>query len=68
MLFIYTDGLTEAKNGQREQFGNQRLIDQLKSGTDSQEQIELMTQAVHHFVGDAQQSDDLTMLAIRLKE
>ena len=68
MLFIYTDGLTEAKNGQREQFGNQRLMDQLKSGVGSREQIELMTQAVHQFVGDAQQSDDLTMLAIRLKE
>lgn len=65
MLFLYTDGLTEAKNKQREQFGLQRLIDQLKSGTDSQEQIEQMTQAMHQFVGDASQSDDLTMLAIR---
>jgi sigma-B regulation protein RsbU (phosphoserine phosphatase) len=65
MLFLYTDGLTEAMNGQREQFGRQRLIDNLKSGADSQSQIEKMTQAVHQFVGDAPQSDDLTMLTIR---
>ena len=65
MLFLYTDGLTEAMNGQREQFGRQRLIDNLKSGADSQSQIEEMTQAVHQFVGDAPQSDDLTMLTIR---
>ena len=68
MLFLYTDGLTEAMNGQREQFGSQRLTDQLKNGNDSQAQIEKMTQAVHQFVGDAPQSDDLTMLAIRYEK
>ena len=67
MLFLYTDGLTEAMNGQREQFGSQRLINQLNSGTGSKAQIEKMTQAVHAFVGDASQSDDLTMLAIKYK-
>ena len=67
MLFLYTDGLTEAMNGQREQFGSQRLINQLNSGTESKAQIEKMTQAVHAFVGDASQSDDLTMLAIKYK-
>ena len=30
--------------------------------------IEQMTQAVHEFVGDAEQSDDLTMLAIQYKK
>ena len=68
MLFLYTDGLTEAMNGQREQFGSQRLTDQLKNGNDSQAQIEKMTLAVHQFVGDAPQSDDLTMLAIRYEK
>ena len=65
MLFLYTDGLTEAMTAQREQFGRQRLVNQLKSGANSQTQIEEMTRAVHLFVGDAAQSDDLTMLAIR---
>ncbi len=65
MLFLYTDGLTEAMTAQREQFGRQRLVNQLKSGANCQAQIEEMTQAVHLFVGEAAQSDDLTMLAIR---
>ena len=65
MLFLYTDGLTEAMTAQREQFGRQRLIDNLQNGIDCKDQIEKMTQAVHEFVSDAPQSDDLTMLAIR---
>ena len=30
--------------------------------------IETMTDAVHQFVGDTEQSDDLTMLAIKFKQ
>ena len=65
MLFLYTDGLTEAMNGQHELFGRQRLTDNLKADVSCDTQIEQMTQAVHEFVGEASQSDDLTMLAIR---
>ena len=68
MLFLYTDGLTEAKNSQHEQFGCQRLVDNLKLEADCKSVIEQMTQAVHLFVGDAPQSDDLTMLSIRYVE
>ena len=65
MLFLYTDGLTEAMTREHEQFGSERLMAQLQGGVGCQEQIERMTEAVHQFVGDAPQSDDLTMLAIR---
>ena len=64
-LFLYTDGLTEAMTQEHEQFGSERMMAQLQGGVGCQEQIERMTQAVHEFVGDAPQSDDLTMLAIR---
>jgi sigma-B regulation protein RsbU (phosphoserine phosphatase) len=67
MLFLYTDGLTEAKNEAREMFGAPRVIECLSSEADCKAQIEQMTQAVHQFVGSAPQSDDLTMLAIRYK-
>ena len=65
MLFLYTDGLTEAMTRQHEQFGSERLMEQLQGGVDCKDQIDRMTQAVHQFVGDAPQSDDLTMLAIK---
>ena len=67
MLFLYTDGLTEAKNEAREMFGASRVIECLNSEADCKAQIEQMTQAVYQFVGSAPQSDDLTMLAIRYK-
>ena len=40
-------------------------MEQLQGGVDCKDQIDRMTQAVHQFVGDAPQSDDLTMLAIK---
>ena len=66
MIFLYTDGLTEAENAQHEQFGEQRVTDVITAfkGT-PQELIKSMTDAVHQFVGDTEQSDDLTMLAIK---
>ena len=67
LLFIYTDGLTEAQNSQQEQFGEQRIIDVLQTGGTCKGVIAKMTEDVHMFVGDAEQSDDLTMLAIRYK-
>ena len=65
-IFLYTDGLTEAENTRHEQFGEQRVTDVVIPFTGSPQQlIEAMTAAVHLFVGDTEQSDDLTMLAIK---
>ena len=68
-LFLYTDGLTEAKNGERKQFGLQRVKDVLMKCVElqlhSKEILDKMTKEVHGFVKGAEQSDDLTMLAIR---
>ena len=67
-LFLYTDGLTEAENGAHEQFGEERMMEQLKRSAERspREIIEAMQQAVTLFVDGAEQSDDLTMFAIRL--
>ena len=65
-LFLYTDGLDEAENARRKMFGKERIKEVLKSTSlEPQALICLMTQAVAHFVGDTEQSDDLTMLALR---
>ena len=70
-LFLYTDGLTEAMNVERKQFGLQRIKDVLHSCAERQlspkDILEAMTKELHRFVKNAEQSDDLTMLAIRLK-
>ena len=66
-FFLYTDGLTEAENADRQLFGEQRITETITAFKGSpKELIETMTAAVHKFVGDYEQSDDLTMLAFRL--
>ena len=69
-IFLYTDGLTEAENINHNQFEMSRIIDLAHNLQQNRifsptEIIGRMTSAVHEFVGDADQSDDLTMLAIQ---
>ncbi len=66
-VFLYTDGLTEAKNAEHKQFGLERVQAVLNTcaDNDSKEILEKITQSVDGFVKHAEQSDDLTMLAIR---
>lgn len=65
-LFLYTDGLTEARNPRRQLFGIKRAEEVLMASGQLQPRqlIEAVTRQVHEYVGDAEQSDDLTMLAI----
>ncbi len=66
-LFLYTDGLTEAEDAEHRQYGEERMFAAL-SQTDSlapRDLIAAMTESVHSFVAGAEQSDDLTMLAIQ---
>ena len=71
-LFLFTDGLNEAENIDHAQFGDERIekIAESMVADGLLEPIQVirhMTDAVHTFVGIAEQSDDLTMLAIELK-
>ena len=67
MIVLYTDGLTEAKNLKRKQFGIERTLEVVKDCHDATatQLIQTLTQRVNAFVGDAEPSDDLTLLAIR---
>lgn len=67
MLFLSTDGLSEAKNAADEQFGRKHVL-QLANDHRSlaaKPLIELMMSEVSSHTGDALQSDDITMLAVR---
>ena len=67
MLFLYTDGLSEAKNSAGELLGRkhvQQIVSEHASDT-AQQLIELMEVEVRHHAGDAEQNDDITMLAIK---
>ena len=69
-ILVYTDGLDEAMTADKEKIGNERIFNEVSCAiqngqTGPKELIERLKQAVHDFVGDAEQSDDLTLLAIR---
>jgi len=67
-IFLYTDGLTEAENINQQLFGEKRLIDviqQVESTLQPHTFIEHIFENVKQFVGEADQSDDLTMMAVR---
>ena len=70
LLFLYTDGLTEAENRAHEQYGEARMMDTLQRVFFRRPRgiIDAVQADVEQFVGTAQQSDDLTMLAIRYQQ
>lgn len=61
-LFLYTDGLTEAENSRQEFFGEARMEEALHGKKSAVDHLKNMQRTVAAFVGDAPQSDDLTML------
>ena len=63
-IFLYTDGLSEAENEAQEQFGEARIESALHGRKRSEEHMENIEHQVSLFVGEAPQSDDLTMLFI----
>ncbi len=69
ILFLYTDGVPEATDSSNQMFGTQRMLDALNQCTPCHPQALLASvkTAIDDFVGDAQQFDDITMLALEMK-
>lgn len=70
LVVFYTDGFTEAMNGDSEEFGEERLAEVvLASRTGSaMETVESVCDAVRTYVADAPQHDDMTMVVIRIRK
>jgi sigma-B regulation protein RsbU (phosphoserine phosphatase) len=67
-LFLFTDGVTEALDGDGELFSESRLEEVLKSVAEGSTQnvVTAVVDAVRRFAGSAPQSDDIAALAVRL--
>ena len=66
LLFLYTDGITEAHNLQKELFGEKRLLETVqanweRSAHDIQDSL---IKEVQEFAGDAPQFDDITLMVV----
>jgi len=67
-LFVYTDGINEAENIHQERFGDDRLQALLqKDWGNARETSEIVHKAVEEFVGEAEPSDDLTKMCIKMR-
>lgn len=65
-FFVYTDGVTEARNPQRQLFTEERLLGSVSraAGQGPAKLIETVRAEVEQFEAGEAQSDDITMLAV----
>jgi sigma-B regulation protein RsbU (phosphoserine phosphatase) len=68
ILFLYTDGVTEAKSPEDELYGEERLLKALQAAPQEglANLIHYISSEVAHHASGAPQSDDITMLAIKM--
>ena len=69
-LFLYTDGVNEAKNADGGFYSTKRLEDQLTAciGSDKAELPSVILSDLNRFTEGAEQNDDITMLSLHIKE
>ena len=69
-FFIYTDGLNEAENKEKEEFSDARLIEILRNTcfSSSQQLIEKLRAEVETHRNGAEPSDDLTMMCLYIAQ
>ena len=68
-LLLYTDGVTEAETVNKEQYGEDRLIEFVKGIADSDSSetvIGKLFSSVKEFTGENDQNDDITVLTVKL--
>jgi sigma-B regulation protein RsbU (phosphoserine phosphatase) len=66
-LFLYTDGLTESFDSEGVFFGEERLLEAIKSDqcSSASELLDVVENSLLNFVQDMPPADDLTMLVLR---
>ena len=67
LLFVYSDGVTEARSGKNEFFGESRLMNLLLKNSNfaSVDIGKKVLSAVKGFIGDERPSDDLSMILLK---
>ena len=67
-IVAYTDGVVEAMNADNQEFGDKRFQDLVQDlgARDSNQLLNLIMKAIDEHRGEAPQSDDITMVTLRL--
>jgi len=68
-LLLYTDGVTEAENASKNQYGEERLLSWCRNNVDAiyscREASESLLQDVRSFADGNEQNDDITIMTLR---
>ena len=66
-FFVYTDGVVEATNANKELFGTERMLSALNKDPDAlpEQVLANVADGINSFVNEAEQFDDITMLCVR---
>lgn len=67
IVVLYTDGITEMRNEQKDEYGSQRLQRLLKENNEktAEELVNLVVSDVDRFRGNASPHDDMTLLILK---
>lgn len=67
LIILYTDGVTEAKNKDREEYGSERFLNSVKAHIHLpvQEQISNIVADIKNFIGDSLRTDDISMIILK---
>ena len=67
VALLFTDGITESQNKEKEEFSNERLIKLLRKCFDlpAQKLLEKIFDEVNSFTSDVEQMDDMTLVVIK---
>ena len=63
-IFVYSDGLIEARNKAREEYGAERLLDVFSRALPAEVVLDHICKEVYHFRDSEGQSDDISILEI----
>ena len=68
MLYLFTDGVNEAENNEKEQFSDERLVSILEAnaGAEPKEIVNVTFAEVERHADGANQSDDITVMCIKM--
>jgi sigma-B regulation protein RsbU (phosphoserine phosphatase) len=69
LVVIFSDGVTEARDGGNDEYGRERLLDVLSTahGRPAEDVLHEVLRAVNAFAGAAPQADDITALVLRYR-
>lgn len=68
VLYLYTDGVTEANNKKQELYGEERLVHCVQQNykRSSKQLIQTIREDIDRFAGEAEQFDDITMVVLKM--